>query len=39
MLKISNNINHFALKEKIYISALHSAYAELQKLQPLKLSA
>jgi len=39
MLKISNNLNHFALKTKIYISSLQSAYAELQKLQPLKIFA
>jgi len=39
MLKVSKNLNHFALKAKIYINALQSAYAELQKLQPMKLSA
>ncbi len=39
MLKISDNLNHFALKTKIYISALQSAFAELQKLQPLKIIA
>ncbi len=39
MLKISDNLNHFALKTKIYISSLQSAYAELQKLQPLKIFA
>jgi len=39
MLKISNSLNHFALKTKIYISSLQSAYAELQKLQPLKIFA
>ncbi len=39
MLKVSKNLNHFALKAKIYVNALQSAYAELQKLQPMKLSA
>ena len=39
MFKISNKLNHFALKSKIYINALQSAFAELQKLQPLKLFA
>ena len=39
MLKVSKNLNHFALKAKIYINALQTPYAELQKLQPMKLSA
>jgi len=39
MLKFSSKLNHFALKAKIYISALHTAFAELQKLQPLKITA
>lgn len=33
-LKIKTGINHFALKSKIYLSALKSAYAELEKLEP-----
>lgn len=39
MIKFSSKLNHFALKAKIYISALHTAFAELQKLQPLKITA
>lgn len=39
MLKFSSTLNHFALKAKIYISALRSAFSELQKLQPLKITA
>ncbi len=39
MLKFSSRLNHFALRAKIYISALHTAFAELQKLQPLKITA
>jgi len=40
MLKISSRLNHhFALKVKLYIKALQAAFAELQKLQPLKLCA
>ena len=39
MLKISGKSNHFALKAKIYISAIQSAFSELQKLQPLKITA
>lgn len=33
-LKIKSGLNHFALKSKIYLSALKSAYAELEKLEP-----
>ncbi len=32
-MKIRTGINHFALKSKIYMSALKSAYAELEKLK------
>ena len=39
MFKVSNKLNHFAMKAKIYTNALHSAFAEIQKLQLLKLSA
>jgi hypothetical protein len=39
MLRFSSRLNHFALKAKIYISALQSAFSELQKLQPLKITA
>ena len=38
-LKIKTGVNHFALKSKIYISALKSAYAELVKLNPQPLAA
>ena len=38
-LKLRTGINHFALKSKIYISALQSAYAELVKLNPQSLAA
>jgi hypothetical protein len=38
-LKIRTGINHFALKSKIYVSALQSAYAELVKLNPQPLAA
>jgi DDE superfamily endonuclease len=38
-LKIKTGINHFALKSKIYLSALQTAYAELVKLKPQSLTA
>ncbi len=38
-LKIGTKLNHFALKSKIYLSALRSAYAELVKLKPQPLAA
>jgi DDE superfamily endonuclease len=38
-LKVKTGLNHFALKSKIYISALQSAYAELVKLNPQPLTA
>lgn len=38
-LKIKTGVNHFALKSKIYMSALKSAYAELVKLKPQSLTA
>jgi DDE superfamily endonuclease len=38
-LKIQTKLNHFALKSKIYQSALRSAYAELVKLNPQPLAA
>lgn len=38
-LKIRTGVNHFALKSKIYMSALKSAYAELVKLSPQSLTA
>lgn len=33
-LKVTTGVGHFALKSKIYLSALKSAYAELVKLKP-----
>lgn len=38
MLKVTTKLNHYALKTKLYLSALHQAYLELQKLQPISLS-
>jgi hypothetical protein len=38
-LKLKEGVNHFALKSKIYLSALKSAYAELVKLNPQSLTA
>jgi hypothetical protein len=38
-LKLQTRLNHFALKSKIYMSALRSAYAELVKLNPQPLAA
>lgn len=32
-LKIKTKLNHFALKSKLYLSAVQSAYAELVKLK------
>lgn len=32
-LKISTKMNHFALKNKLYVKAVQQAFAELQKLQ------
>ena len=38
-LKLKQGINHFALKSKIYMSALRAAYKELGKLKPQPLAA
>jgi hypothetical protein len=38
-LKIQAGVNHFALKSKIYMSALKAAYKELGKLKPQSLTA
>jgi hypothetical protein len=32
-LSIKTSLNHFALKSKVYVSALKIAFQELQKLQ------
>jgi len=39
LLKISTKLNHFALKAKLYLQAIHSAYAALQDLSPVRLAA
>jgi hypothetical protein len=33
-LRLKTKLNHFALKSRLYVSALQSAYGELQKLAP-----
>jgi DDE superfamily endonuclease len=38
-LKVQAGVNHFALKSKIYLSALKAAYRELGKLKPQSLIA
>ena len=38
-LKLKQGVNHFALKSKIYLSALKAAYQELGKLKPQSLTA
>jgi hypothetical protein len=39
MLKVATKLNHYALKTKLYLSALQQAYHELQNLQPISLPA
>jgi hypothetical protein len=39
LLKGSTHMNHFALKSKLYFSALQSAYSRLNSLQPVRLAA
>ncbi len=39
MLKVSTKTNHFALKAKLYLNALQSAFQELNELQPVRLAA
>jgi len=39
LLKNSTSTNHFALKSKLYFSALQSAYLRLNSLQPVRLAA
>lgn len=38
-LRKATNLNHFALKTKLYIAALHSAFATLRQFQPIHLAA
>ena len=39
MLKVSTKTNHFALKNKLYMHALRSAFQTLDTLQPIRLAA
>jgi hypothetical protein len=39
MLKVSTKINHFALKAKLYVNALRSAFQTLDTFQPIRLAA
>jgi len=39
MLKVTTNINHFALKSKLYMRALRTAFDALSELQPVRLAA
>ena len=39
LLKGSTKLNHFALKSKLYVCALQTAFAALQELQPVRLAA
>lgn len=39
LLKVSTRLNHFALKSKLYLSAIRVAFAALRELQPVCLAA
>ncbi len=39
LLKGNTKLNHFALKSKLYLRAIQSAYAALRELQPVQLTA
>ena len=39
MLKVSTQTNHFALKSKLYMRALRTAFDTLHDLQPIRLAA
>ena len=39
LLKGTTKLNHFALKSKLYLQAIHSAYAMLRELNPVSLAA
>lgn len=39
LLKSSTSTNHFALKSKLYFSAIQSAYHRLNQMQPVRLAA
>ena len=38
-LKVATKLNHFALKSKLYITALHSAFSTLRELTPVQFTA
>ena len=38
-LRSTTRLNHFALKTKLYVTALHSAFAQLRELQPISFAA
>jgi len=39
MLKVATHLNHFALRQRIYVQALKQAFFELRLLKPLILAA
>jgi DDE superfamily endonuclease len=39
MLKVTTQTNHFALKSKLYLRALHTAFDTLSELHPVRLAA
>lgn len=39
MLEVDSKMNHFALKSKLYIKALHSAFDTLRQLNPIQFAA
>lgn len=39
LLKGDTKLNHFALKSKLYLHAIHAAYAKLRELNPAQLAA
>ncbi len=39
MLKVDSKMNHFALKSKLYIRALHSAFDTLHEMNPIQFAA
>lgn len=39
MLKVDAKMNHFALKSKLYIKALHAAFSTLRELNPVQFAA
>jgi hypothetical protein len=39
LLKSDTQLNHFALKSKLYLHAIHAAYAKLRELNPAQLAA